>query len=112
MIARLMPLFPSAAGGLSNSFLCACRRRTRCANFRIMSTLAEIEAAIAQLPLAHWLEIRRWMDAHAPKGAASENAAPAAVRVPDFLARQKAVFGGRMLPDSQAVLDEMRAERF
>lgn len=31
-----------------------------------MSTLAEIEAAIAQLPPPQWLEIRRWMDAHAP----------------------------------------------
>lgn len=32
-----------------------------------MSTLAEIEAAIAQLPPTQWMEIRRWMDAHAPK---------------------------------------------
>lgn len=31
---------------------------------------------------------------------------------PDFLARQKAVFGHRTLPDSQALLDEMRADRF
>ena len=31
-----------------------------------MSTLAEIEAAIAQLPPTQWMEIRRWMDAHAP----------------------------------------------
>ena len=77
-----------------------------------MSTLAEIEAAIAQLPPAHWMEIRRWMDAHAPKGAATETASPATAKVPDFLARQKAIFGGRMLPDSQAVLDELRAERF
>ena len=32
-----------------------------------MSTLQEIEAAIEQLPPEQWLEIRRWMDAHAPK---------------------------------------------
>jgi hypothetical protein len=37
-----------------------------------MSTLAEIEAAIAQLPPTQWLEIRRWMDAHAPKTEAPE----------------------------------------
>lgn len=30
----------------------------------------------------------------------------------DFLARQKAIFGERVLPDSQAVLNESRAERF
>ncbi|MDA1050199.1 MAG: hypothetical protein O3C40_06930 [Planctomycetota bacterium] len=30
---------------------------------------------------------------------------------PDFLARQKAIFGGRTLPDSQAILDDLRADR-
>jgi hypothetical protein len=37
-----------------------------------MSTLAEIEAAIAQLPPTEWLKIRRWMDAHAPKATTPE----------------------------------------
>jgi hypothetical protein len=37
-----------------------------------MSTIAEIEAAIARLPPAQWSEIRRWMDAHTPKAEASE----------------------------------------
>lgn len=31
---------------------------------------------------------------------------------PHFLARQKAVFGEELLADSQAALDEVRAERF
>ena len=31
---------------------------------------------------------------------------------PDYLARQEALFGNRMLPDSQAFMDELRAERF
>ncbi len=31
---------------------------------------------------------------------------------PDFLARQQSLFGSRMLPDSQAILDELRADRF
>lgn len=31
---------------------------------------------------------------------------------PDFLARQKALFGSRVVADSQAILDELRAERF
>ena len=77
-----------------------------------MSTLTEIEAAIAQLPPAHWMEIRRWMDAHAPKSVMTENSASAAAKTPDFLARQKAIFGGRILRDSQAELDELRMERF
>jgi hypothetical protein len=31
---------------------------------------------------------------------------------PDFLARQQTLFGSRVLPDSQAILDELRADRF
>lgn len=31
---------------------------------------------------------------------------------PDFLARQQAIFGNRALADSQAILDELRADRF
>ena len=86
--------------------------RLRGCYFSPMSTLTEIEAAIAQLPPAQWAEVRRWMDAHAPKSATTGNALPAAAKAPDFLARQRAIFGGRVLPDSQAVLDELRAERF
>jgi hypothetical protein len=31
---------------------------------------------------------------------------------PDFLVRQKAVFGARTVPDSQPILDEQRADRY
>jgi hypothetical protein len=31
---------------------------------------------------------------------------------PDFLARQQALFGNRVVPDSQVIMDELRAERF
>ena len=34
-----------------------------------MSTLAEIENAIEQLSQEQWMEIRRWLDSHAPKAA-------------------------------------------
>jgi hypothetical protein len=33
-----------------------------------MSTLAEIESAIAQLPPAQWMEIHCWMDAARAEG--------------------------------------------
>ena len=33
------------------------------------------------------------------------------VASPDFLARQKRIFGGRTVPDSQAILDDLRADR-
>ncbi|MEO8352654.1 MAG: hypothetical protein ABI680_13030 [Chthoniobacteraceae bacterium] len=77
-----------------------------------MSTLTEIEAAIAQLPPAQWQEIRRWMDAHAPLVGTTVAVPASAKETPDFLARQKALFGERVLPDSQAVLDDSRADRF
>jgi hypothetical protein len=77
-----------------------------------MSTVAEIEAAIAKLPPAQWMEVRRWMEAHAPRAATTGSVPPSATNMPDFLARQKALFGERVLPDSQAVLDELRADRF
>lgn len=37
---------------------------------------------------------------------------PFSAPMPDFEARQKKVFGGREVPDSQTLLDELRAERF
>ena len=44
---------------------------------------------------------------------AQESTAPQPPRAkPDFLARQKALFGSRVVPDSQVILDELRAERF
>ncbi len=33
------------------------------------------------------------------------------VASPDFLARQKRIFGGRTVPDSQSILDDLRADR-
>ncbi len=36
----------------------------------------------------------------------------AVIAKPDFLARQQALFGSRVLPDSQAILNELRADRF
>ena len=36
-----------------------------------MSTLAEIEAAIEELPPDQWLQIRHWLDSHMPKAATS-----------------------------------------
>lgn len=61
-----------------------------------MSTVADIEHALETLAPEQWLEIRHWMDCRIPR--------------PDFLARQKAIFGERVLADSQAVLDELRAD--
>ena len=47
------------------------------------------------------------------KELASETAKPpSATLKPDFLARQQALFGSQIIPDSQAILDELRGDRF
>jgi hypothetical protein len=49
------------------------------------------------------------------KSRRSQEHAPAeesASAQPDFLARQQALFGSRVLSDSQGLMDELRAERF
>lgn len=74
---------------------------------RSMSTVAEIEHALETLAPEQWLEIRHWMDRRIPRPAGM---ATTAHPRPDFLARQKAIFGERALADSQTVLDELRAD--
>lgn len=55
------------------------------------------------------LDFVRFLKSKAGTGASS----PAPTRViPDFRARKKAIFGDRILPDSQSILDELRADRF
>lgn len=73
-----------------------------------MSTVADIEQALETLAPEQWQEIRHWMDRRIPRPVGT---VPTAHPLPDFLARQKAVFGERVLADSQAVLDELRADR-
>jgi len=73
-----------------------------------MKTVADIERAIEQLAPEQWVEIRRWMDRRAPR---STGTVPTARVMPDFLARQQAIFGERVLEDSQAVLDDLRGDR-
>jgi len=73
-----------------------------------MSTVADIEQAIEKLGPEQWAEIRQWMERRAPRPAGTISTARA---MPDFLARQKAIFGERVVADSQAVLDDLRADR-
>ena len=73
-----------------------------------MSTVAEIEKAIEKLAPEQWWEIRRWMDQRGPRPSEAE---PRAGAMPDFLGRQRALFQGRVLDDSQNVLDDLRADR-
>lgn len=73
-----------------------------------MKTVADIEHAIEELAPDQRVEIRNWMDRRAPRAAGTVSMGRP---MPDFLARQKAIFGERVLEDSQAVLDDLRADR-
>ena len=75
---------------------------------RGMTTVADIEQAMEKLAPEQWVEIRRWIDRRAPRPA---NAGSPVHPLPDFIARQKAIFGERVLADSQTVLDDLRADR-
>ena len=45
------------------------------------------------------------------KAANVRQASPGERKLPDFQARKKAIFGDRVLPNSQPILDETRADR-
>ncbi len=45
------------------------------------------------------------------KAANGRQASPGERKLPDFQAHKKAIFGDRILPDSQEILDELRADR-
>ena len=74
-----------------------------------MSTLSEIEEAIEQLPPVKFNELRQWIERRSTAPQVADSTPHAK---PDFLARQRAIFGGRLLPDSQSALDDIRGDRF
>ena len=72
-----------------------------------MSTLAEIEEAIEQLPPEEWMEIRRWMDSHAQRA----NAGSGVGKAEDFerwLAASTGIAKGRLTTDGR--MRETRGE--
>lgn len=69
-----------------------------------MSTVAEIERAISHLPPDQWTEIRRWMDAHAPK--ASADADP--TEFDEWLAASTGLARGKLTTDGR--MHETRGE--
>ena len=75
--------------------------------------MSAIEAAILELKTAPESVVKEVHDFIVfLKRRAGIKRTGAMVQAPDFLARQRAVFGNRTVPDSQRVLDEMRADRF
>ena len=73
-------------------------------HFPGMSTVAEIERAIGHLPPEQWTEIRRWMDAHAPKAARGADMAEFDV----WLAASTGIAKGKLTTDER--MRETRGE--
>ena len=72
-----------------------------------MSTLAEIESAIEQLPPEQWMEIRRWMDSHA-QGAEAGSRVGTAEDFERWLAGSTGIAKGRLTTDER--MRETRGE--
>ena len=68
-----------------------------------MSTLTEIENAIEQLPQEQWMEIRRWMESHAPDARTTE-----AADFERWLAASTGMAKGRLTTDER--MRETRGE--
>ena len=66
-----------------------------------MSTVVEIESALKQLPvqdaqaIAQWLQ--KYLDRH--HGTPPPSASPASVKLPDYAARRRMIFGDKVLPN-------------
>lgn len=69
-----------------------------------MRTLAEIEQAISRLPSEQWVEIRRWMDAHAPNQAQDADMA----RFDAWLSASTGIAKGKLTTDER--MSETRGE--
>lgn len=70
----------------------------------------EIEAAPESLlrEAYDFIVFLKWRRSSIAEGAEPKSSSPK----PDFVARQKALFGNRELPNSQAILDQLRSDRF
>lgn len=66
-----------------------------------MSTVAEIESALKELPLQQAQEIALWLERYIGQQASSKIAStkPAAVKLPDYGTRRRMIFGDKVLPN-------------
>ena len=66
-----------------------------------MSTVAEIESALKELPLQDAQEIAVWLERHIGQQVSSKNptAKSVQVKLPDYAMRRRMVFGDKVLPN-------------
>ncbi len=66
-----------------------------------MSTTAEIEAALKELPLHDAQAIARWLQTYLDQQSLGKSVSPtpAPIRLPDYAARRRMIFGNKVLPN-------------
>ena len=77
-----------------------------------MSTVTEIESALMELPLEEAQKLAQWLQKYLDQQTAA-NTAPASqapVRLPDYAARRRMIFGDKVLPNM--VLLDREQERW
>jgi hypothetical protein len=66
-----------------------------------MSTVAEIEAALKQLPVQEAQNIARWLQKYLEQQGDTKTVAASQtrLRLPDYAARRRMIFGDKVLPN-------------
>jgi hypothetical protein len=66
-----------------------------------MSTVAEIESALKNLPVQQAQEIARWLDNYLKQlpSIRNETVSPVSAKIPDYAARRRQIFGEKVLPN-------------
>ncbi len=64
-----------------------------------MSTAAEIETALKGLPLQDAHAVAQWLQTYLGQQIVTDTPPPAPVRLPDYAARRRSIFGDKVLPN-------------
>jgi len=66
-----------------------------------MSTVAEIKDALEQLPVQEAQNIAQWLQQYLERqgDTKSRSASPKRLKVPDYAARRRMIFGDKLLPN-------------
>jgi hypothetical protein len=66
-----------------------------------MSTVAEIESALKKLPLQHAEQVAQWLEDYLKQQSLTKSAPTATqpVKLPDYAARRRQIFGEKVLPN-------------
>ena len=66
-----------------------------------MSSVAEIEAAVMELPLQEAQKIAQWLQNYLEQQGDSKPSAatPMSIKLPDYAARRRTIFGDKVLPN-------------